>query len=221
MHDMNRSATSAPTSNAGTVATLDGDRPGTLYVRPWPDPVLDRHGHDPRDTYTERFWLPLLGPSAVLLARQLADRFDRHPDGFAVTAEEAARSLGLGAPAGRRSAFHRTIERLAQFHVVHLDGADGLLARRRLPGLSRTQVGRLPATVQEAHEAWRVAERATPALPAMRERSRRLALSLLQLGETPTEVAHHLHRLRFHPSLTQEALAWAEERFRPPPPDAA
>jgi hypothetical protein len=203
------------------------DRPGTLLVRPWPDPVLDKHGHDPRDTYTERFWLPLLGPSAVLLARQLADRFDRRPDGFPLGAVETARSLGLGAPVGRRSALHRTVARLAQFHLVHVDGGldddDGavLLARRRLPGLSRAQADRLPSSVQQAHEAWRLAERATPALPAMRERSRRLALSLLQLGETPSEIAHHLHRLRFHPSLSREAIAWAEDRYPTPDPDAA
>jgi hypothetical protein len=195
-----------------TTDTLLADPPATLQVRPWEDPVLDRHGHDPRDTYCERFWLPLLGPSAVLLTRQLADRFDQRPDGFDLAADDASRSLGLGAPVGRRSAFHRTVSRLAQFRIVHFDGETVLLARRRLPGLSRTQVLKLPGSVREAHEAWRLAEQATPALPAMRERSRRLALSLLELGETPDEVAHHLHRLRFHPSLCREALAWAVER---------
>jgi hypothetical protein len=186
--------------------------PVTIQVRPWEDPVLDRHGHDPRDTYCERFWLPLLGPSAVLLARQLADRFDQRPGGFELGTHDTSRSLGLGPPVGRRSAFHRTVARLAQFRIVHFDADEVLLARRRLPGLSRTQVLKLPTPVREAHEAWRVAEQSTPALPAMRERSRRLALSLLELGETPEEVAHHLHRLRFHPSLSHEAIAWAVER---------
>jgi hypothetical protein len=186
--------------------------PATLQVRPWADPVLDRHGHDPRDTYCERFWLPLLGPSAVLLSRQLAERFDQAPSGFVLAAEDSARSLGLGSPVGRRSAFQRTIARLTQFRLVHLDGDDVLLARRRFPGLSRAQVLKLPAPVRDAHEAWKDAEQRTPALPVMRERSRRLALSLLELGEAPDEVEHHLHRLRFHPSLCREALAWAAER---------
>jgi hypothetical protein len=192
--------------------TLLDDPPDTFEVRPWEDPVLDRQGHDPRDTYCERFWLPLLGPSAVLLARQLADRFDQLPDGFVLTTDDASRALGLGAPSGRRSAFHRTVSRLAQFRFVHLDSDAVLLARRRFPGLSRSQVMKLPASVREAHEAWRVAEQATPALPAMRERSRRLALSLLELGESPQEVSQHLHRLRFHPSLCHEALTWAVAR---------
>jgi hypothetical protein len=178
--------------------------------------VLDRNGHDPRDSYCERFWLPLLGPSAVLFARQLADRFDQRPAGFELIAEESARSLGLGSPDGRRSAFHRTVSRLAQFRFVHLDGDATLLARRRLPGLSRTQVLKLPGPVRLAHDAWRLAEQATPALPVMRERSRRLALSLLELGESPQEVTTHLHHLRFHPSLCREALAWAVEHHHSP-----
>ena len=186
--------------------------PRTLQVRPWEDPVLERLGHDPRSTYTERFWLPLLGPSAVLLARQLADRLEQEPDGFPLAAEESSRSLGLGDPAGRRSAFSRTVARLAQFRMVHLDGDDVLLTRRRFPGLSRSQAAKLPTTARVAHEAWREAEQRTPALPVMRERSRSLALSLLELGEAPLEVEAHLHRLRFHPSLCREAMTWAVQR---------
>lgn len=34
-----------------------------LHVAPWPDPVLEVTGHDPRSSYVERFWLALLGPS--------------------------------------------------------------------------------------------------------------------------------------------------------------
>ena len=183
--------------------------PRTLQVRPWEDPVLERLGHDPRSSYAERFWLPLLGPSAVLLTRQLADRLDAEPDGFALAAEESSRALGLGDPNGRRSAFSRTVARLVQFRIVHLDAEDVLLTRRRLPGLSRTQAAKLPPLARAAHEAWREAEQKTPALPVMRERSRSLALSLLELGEAPTEVEAHLHRLRFHPSLCREAMAWA------------
>lgn len=192
-----------------TDAPLTPVPPRTLQVRPWDDPVLERLGHDPRGTYAERFWLPLLGPSAVLFTRQLADRLDAEPAGFALATEESARSLGLGDPNGRRSAFSRTVARLTQFRLVHLDGDDVLLTRRRLPGLSRSQALKLPPGAREAHDAWRAAEQQTPALPVMRERSRSLALSLLELGEAPTEVEAHLHRLRFHPSLCREAMTWA------------
>lgn len=184
-----------------------------LRVRPWADPVLDRLGHDPRDTYCERFWLPLLGPSAVLLTRQLADRLEQEPEGFAVATDDASRALGLGAPNGRRCAFHRTVQRLAQFKLLHHDDDGTLLVRRRLPGLSRTQVLRLPRGLREAHDDWAAAASTTPALPVLRERARALAVSLLQLGESREEVGRHLRHLRFDPPLCREAVAWAEGRL--------
>ncbi len=36
-----------------------------LRVEPWDDPLVDRLGHDPRSTYTEHYWLGILGPSEV------------------------------------------------------------------------------------------------------------------------------------------------------------
>jgi hypothetical protein len=207
MHDM----TSLAVLDPGDAAPS----PRQLRIRPWEDPVLDRQGHDPRSAYAETFWLPLLGPSATFLARRLASRFDEEPAGFALPADDAARSLGLGHKQGRRSPFNRTVGRLVQFRLLHLDAEDVILARRRFPGLSRTQVSKLPASLQEAHEAYKTSESAAPALPVMRERARSLALTFLELGETPEEVLAHLHRLRFDPPLRRQALAWAIERHEP------
>ena len=39
--------------------------PATLTIKPWPDPVIDTLGHDPRSRYAETFWLPTLGPPTV------------------------------------------------------------------------------------------------------------------------------------------------------------
>ncbi len=38
--------------------------PATLTITPWPDPLLDTLGHDPRSLYVETFWLPTLGPTS-------------------------------------------------------------------------------------------------------------------------------------------------------------
>jgi hypothetical protein len=190
---------------------IEDPPPRVLDVRPWADPVLDQLGHDPRSRYTEMFWLPLLGPSATFLARRFADGLEDRPAGFRLAVDDAARMLGLGARGGRRGPFQRTVGRLAMFRLVHLE-EDVVLARRRLPGLTRVQAGKLPGGLREAHEAWRAAELKTPALPVLRERARSLALTLLQIGEAPEEVRSHLHRLHFHPALTAEALGWAVHR---------
>ena len=49
--------------------------PTTLTVHPWPDPVIDTLGFDPRSIYVETFWLPTLGPTSVLLMRRIATAF--------------------------------------------------------------------------------------------------------------------------------------------------
>jgi hypothetical protein len=136
----------------------------SLTVRPWADQVIDRLGVDPRSAYVERFWLPVLGPSAIWLLRLIAERFDTDPGGFELAVEETARSIGLGGR-GRNSPFARTLVRCCQFRIAHLDERDGvLLVRPKLPPLNRHQLSRLPATRRAEHDAWPPARHAP--LPA-------------------------------------------------------
>src|SRR5258707_9795928 len=51
-----------------TLPPLTGE---SIYVRPWPDEVVDRVGYDPRTPYVERFWLCVLGPSTVWFLRRV------------------------------------------------------------------------------------------------------------------------------------------------------
>ena len=47
----------------------------TLPIRPWPDPLIEALGFDPRSAYVEQYWLGILGPSTTWLLRR---RFRRH-----------------------------------------------------------------------------------------------------------------------------------------------
>jgi hypothetical protein len=75
------------------------DVPETLVVLPWADPVIDPIGHDPRSRYVELFWLGVLGPTATLLLRRLADGLESYPDGFEL---DVPRGSG-GPPSSTRS----------------------------------------------------------------------------------------------------------------------
>ncbi len=44
---------------------LGGPPPTLLTLTAWEDPVLVHSGTDPRGTYAELFWLPMMGPSAT------------------------------------------------------------------------------------------------------------------------------------------------------------
>ena len=197
-----------------TLSLLPADLPSgtTLPVRPWPDGVIDALGHDPRSAYVERFWLGILGPSTTWLLRLLATRLDVSPEGFDLDLASTAQALGLGSRGGRHSPFMRALSRCCQFDVAEAR-ADGTLAvRRKLPPLSRRQVLRLPPELAAAHQAWQEAQLQTPAHEQQRRRARRLALSLLELGEDAEAAEHQLARWKFHPTLCREAAAWAAAR---------
>lgn len=125
----------------------------TLSVVGWPDPVLDQLGHDPRSAYVERFWLPVLGPSCLLLIRRLAAELERRPDGFEVDSAQWAGELGIGMKGGQHGPFWRAVERTCRFGAARRNGPR-LALRRRLPPLSTRQVQRLPESLQGEHDQW-------------------------------------------------------------------
>ena len=185
----------------------------TIHILPWPDPVLDTLGHDPRSPYPERFWLPTLGPTALLLLRHVAYRFDRAPEGFTLELAETSRCLGLGERSGRSSPLARSLGRIVQFDLAAQGEASTLAVRRHLPPINRRHVRRLPPSVQLEHVEWVTARLTEPPLAALRRNARRTALLLLSLGDSRPEVEHALGATGFNPALAREAAAWAWEEL--------
>ncbi len=122
-----------------------------LWVRRWPDPVVESRGVDARSSYVERFWLPVLGPSATLLLRALADELDRHPGGYRLDLAEAAAGLGMGTALGPRAPLARALGRLRRFGALR-PVTGGVLLRTRLALLSRRQLAGLTPGRRAEHE---------------------------------------------------------------------
>ena len=151
-------------------------------------------------------------PSTTLLIRRLAGELEAHPEGFDLPLEDTAHAIGLGLRGGLSGPFYRALARTGQFHITRATGPTELAVRTKLQTLTRHQVDRLPPTVQEEHAAWVAASEATPTPEERRTRARRLALSLLELGEAPDAVELQLHRWKFHPGMAHVALCWAQAR---------
>lgn len=133
---------------------LDLDAQATITLLPWPDPLVDEIGHDPRSPYVEQFYLALLGPTLTFLLRRVADGLDAWPHGFQVTVHDLAGALGVaGTSGGRNGPFGRALDRAVRFGLAQ-PRAGGLAVRRRLPPLSHRQVAKLPASLQQAHQVW-------------------------------------------------------------------
>jgi hypothetical protein len=134
--------------------------PTTLHVSAWPDPVIDQVGHDPRSDYVETYWLGVVGPSTILLLRRLSAALAARPEGPTLDVVTLAASLGLQGGVGRNSPIMRTLDRACGFGLARQLDPTHIQIRRKLPPLTRTQVGRLPESLQRAHLRWQDAQRA-------------------------------------------------------------
>jgi hypothetical protein len=188
--------------------------PALVRITPWPDPVLDALGHDPRSWYAETFWLPTLGPTALLLLRHLADRFEEHPDGLTLPVADTAAALGLGPRDGEQSPLVRSLNRLQQFDLAHPHAEQVIAVRRTLPPVHRRHVRRLPVAIQARHRDWVAGQAAAGSLDPARRRARRVALTLMMEGESLDAVERALHRSGFHPAVGHEAVRWAHDRYQ-------
>lgn len=182
-----------------------------LLVMAWRDPVVDALGFDPRSTYVERFWLPLLGPTSTWLLRRLAVEFDEQPDGFSLDAADCARSIGIGNRGGRNGPFQRSIERCIRFGVAREEEHGIIAVRTRIPPLSRAQARRLPRHLAGEHQRWQEDQRRRNAHPSADAHATRLARSLLDVGASEREVEEQLHRWDFDEHAARRALTAACE----------
>jgi hypothetical protein len=186
--------------------------PTTLTIVPWLEPFIDTVGHDPRSIYAETFWLPTLGPTALLLLRHLATRFEETPAGVELRVAETSQALGVGNREGSSSPILRTLARLEQFDLACADPLSPTIAvRRNLPPVTPRQLKRLPMSLQRQHARLVEVRLGEPPHAEARRRARRLALVLHEQGDDD-QVERTLASIGFHPAICHEAVRWAHSR---------
>src|SRR5439155_26112666 len=77
-------------------------------------------GFDARSAYVETYWLAILGPSCVLLARRLVSWLEAESGGFEISPAALAGTLGVGSGVGRHAPIVRTLTRLADFGLARV-----------------------------------------------------------------------------------------------------
>jgi len=171
----------------------------TITIRPWVDPVVDDDGFDPRSRYVEVFWLGVLGPTATWLVRRLVAGLERSPGGYELDLEATAQAMGLSYSAGRSSPFSKALQRCVMFGIAHpIDG--GLAVRRRVPPISFRHLRRMPDAVQADHASWLRTSIDADELT----RAHRLATTMLDIGDDPSEIEHHLVALGVSDAVAAE-----------------
>lgn len=140
-----------PLPSAGEPEPIEGLRLRALPAVSDPAFPLD---HD----YFEIAYTPLLGPTAVLLARAMARHLDAAGGPTTVCPIELALEVGIRAsstdPLGRKSHLVHAIDRLAHDHIVARLGDRILGVRVAIPPLSARVLEKLPAPARDAHLAF-------------------------------------------------------------------
>jgi hypothetical protein len=129
------------------------ETPALLTVVPWPDPVIEAHGHKPGSPYIEATWLGILGPSTTLCWQRLSRIATVRPAATAVDTTDLAVSLGLGESLARNAPISRTLGRMVAFGAAQRSG-DTLAVLRALPDVPERMLGRLSYTARLAHQHW-------------------------------------------------------------------
>jgi hypothetical protein len=137
-----------PGAEARRLATGDG----LLNVVAFRDPRVEPFGFVGGDDYCLTYWLPILGPTAVLVHAKLAAPL-MFLDELAVPLSSLAAEVGIGSHrSGAWSPLARAVGRLADFYAVIPQG-DVLAVRTHLPPLTARQAIRLPAHLRDRHAA--------------------------------------------------------------------
>ena len=192
-----------------------------ITLIPWIDHRVDASGHDSRSTYVEQFWLGTLGPSTIWFLRHCANLLD-DAGSTAVNLRETASTLGIGHEGGSRSAMSKTVARACRFGAARTVGSTTLAVRIRLPQLSYRQLQRLPEQVQRRHEEFIAVNLSRDEACRTQSRARRLALCLIEYGDSFDQAERQLARMKFHPAIVAEAVRWAWSiHHDPSSPEAA
>ena len=177
----------SPAPTGGEPAPTHSIPGHSITVRPWLDPVVDDDGFDPRSRYVEVFWLGVLGPTATWLLRRLVAGLEHSPEGYQLDLQATAQAMGLSYTSGRSSPFSKALQRCVMFGLAHpIEG--GLAVRRRVPAISFRHLRRMPESVQAAHADWLHTAIGVDELT----RAHRLATTMVELGDDPSEIEHHL-----------------------------
>ena len=132
------------------VATLDFNADCWTFGA---SPDIPIEGHDARSRYVEEFWLPVLGPTCIVILRHLADLLRGHSS-FGISLKELPHHFGLGSGCGPNSVFGRSITRLVAFEMAELQGPSSVLVNTVVSWLSDAQVAHLHPWLQIRHRYW-------------------------------------------------------------------
>ncbi|HET6753327.1 MAG TPA: hypothetical protein VFH23_05175 [Jiangellaceae bacterium] len=129
----------------------DGDALRLLPLTPASEPAFPL-----LHPYVEVVYAPIVGPTAVLLARSLGRHLMATPGPATVSPVVLALALGLRAthdhPLGKRAALRHALDRLEHAHLVRWLGDTDLGVHTGAPAVNERTLSKLPPPARAAHQ---------------------------------------------------------------------
>jgi hypothetical protein len=193
---------STSTNRSLTEPSLNGASK-MLAFQPWNDPHFDRWGSEPRSSYVERFWLPVLGPSSIVLARNIMAAFDSNNGGYRINSAVQAGSVGL-APGQLR----RVIERLVGFGLAKYCDPNTVALRTAWPLIGSSAIRQLPKAISQLHSDWILLTDTLDPDSVQQREFWRLTVAEHGKGASPVDLDAALRRLGCAQQLRIELVDW-------------
>lgn len=134
-------------------------------ITPWHDESTSNNGFPTLSRYVEWYWLPILGPTALLALRRMATAFEWYSNGYEAHVEELASSLGLTYTDSSHNPFTRAVSRLMYFGAVR-GTVHSLAVRTSMPLVTQAHLERLHPGLRATHDVFVSAERGSPQSPS-------------------------------------------------------
>ena len=101
--------------------------------------------------YLEQVWLPILGPSAVLVLRNLGRHFGADLNPYEADLDRVAVEVGLGVGDGRHAPIRKVINRLIRYHHAAYINPTRIEIHALTRPVNERGLDKLPAAARHAH----------------------------------------------------------------------
>ena len=154
------------------------------------------------DPYIDKFWLPILGPTATLLLHELMSKALIKNDPFHSSIGELSTCIGVGNREGSASPIAKNLKRLCDFGLISKYN-ELFYVPTNIEQMPEDKLRKLSYTLQSEHKRW-IYCLSEDALATQRQKASFLFASLtLKLTETH-EILKALSRSGLHPSIIGE-----------------
>lgn len=152
------------------------------------------------DPYIERFWQPILGPTATGLLNVLCLEALNNRDSFNISILELSRRTGTGARSGSSSPVMKQLTRLANMGLLAQSSENEYEISPQVPVLSPRCLSRLNPNEFQHHDLWLTRLFGDP-LTTQKNKVNHLVMTMTMMGHSGQSISSSIENSGLHPSI--------------------